>query len=168
MGVYTKTGDKGTTGLFTGQRVPKTSLRVEAYGTVDEVNAALGLARAVCENEEVKKILFNLQQMNMSLMAELASLDGKAYIRTDHISQMEKTMDKIEAKLPPLASFLISGDTKGGAALDFARTVTRRAERCVWRLQEAQENEKVHENVLIALNRLSDLCFMLMRLEENK
>jgi cob(I)alamin adenosyltransferase len=165
MGVYTKTGDKGTTGLYTGERVAKSSLRVESYGTIDELNSALGLARATCENEEVKKIIYNLQELNMSVMAELASLDGKSYIRADHIKKLERQIDEIEEKLPPQMEFIIAGSTKGGAALDLARTVARRAERLVWRLNE---KDGVSENLLIALNRLSDLCFVLMRLEEHK
>lgn len=163
MGVYTKTGDKGMTSLFTGQRVSKGCLRVEAYGTVDELNAALGMARALCQKAEVKENLFKLQKMNMSLMAELASVGGESYITAEHITVLEQTIDAIEKKLPPLKAFLIAGSTQSGAAIDMARTIARRAERCLWRLRA---EETISETLLIALNRLSDLCFMLMRLEE--
>lgn len=163
MGVYTKTGDKGTTGLFTGQRVPKDCLRVETYGTVDEINSALGMARAACNNMQVKNTILKLQKMNMSLMAELASLDSKPYITLQDIEFMEQAIDNIDGSLPPLTSFVIAGDTKGGAALDMARTITRRAERLAWRLSS---EETVNETLIVALNRQSDLCFMLMRLEE--
>lgn len=163
MKIYTKTGDHGTTGLLTGQRVTKDSDRVEAYGSVDEFNSALGLARAFSTNPEVKNTIYDLQKMLMLLMAELASADQKeVYLSAEHIAKLEQTIDVFDAKLPPLTSFLIPGDTQGAAALDLARTVTRRAERHVLRLSR---KEKVSEHVLIALNRLSDLCFVLSRIE---
>lgn len=163
MGVYTKTGDKGTTGLLTGQRVDKDSLRVEAYGSVDEANSALGMARALCKNAEVKEIIYKLQKMNMQLMADLASISGDAYIQPSQIDALERMIDAIEGKLPPLNSFLTPGDTPGGAALDHARTTARRAER---RVLQLGKKEEVRPELLIVLNRLSDLCFVLMRLEE--
>lgn len=163
MSVYTKTGDKGSTGLLTGQRVDKDCLRVDAYGTVDEVNATLGLARSFCEKVLVKEEIYNLQKMNMLLMAELASDSSARYITEDHIVSLEKTIDTVESKLPPLKSFLISGDNKGGAALDLARTIIRKAERKIWHLSR---NEHVNNELLVVLNRSSDLCFVLMRLEE--
>lgn len=163
MSVYTKTGDKGSTGLLTGQRVDKDCLRVDAYGTVDEVNATLGLARSFCEKVLVKEEIYNLQKVNMLLMAELASDSSVRYITEDHIVSLEKTIDTVESQLPPLKSFLISGNNKGGAALDLARTIIRKAERKIWHLSK---NEHVNNELLVVLNRLSDLCFVLMRLEE--
>ena len=163
MSVYTKTGDKGSTGLLTGQRVDKDCLRVDAYGTVDELNATLGLARSFCKKVPVTEEIYKLQKMNMLLMAELASDSSARYITVDHIVSLEKTIDTVESKLPPLKSFLISGDSKGGAALDLARTIIRKAERKVWHLSK---NEHVNNELLVVLNRLSDLCFVLMRLEE--
>lgn len=166
MGVYTKTGDKGTTGLFTGERVDKDSARVEAYGNVDEINSALGLARVWCEKAEVREELIELQQLLMLIMAELASSsDSAAYITAEHVHKLEAVIDKFEQQLPPLKKFLIPGGTKGGAFLDSARTTTRRAERQVWRLVK---QEPVSEQLIIALNRLSDLCFVLMRFEEQE
>ena len=163
MGVYTKTGDKGTTGLLTGQRVDKDCLRVEAYGTVDECNSALGMARALCKKTEVQEKLLRVQKLNMLLMAELASVSDDHYVTAEHVATLEGMIDEIEAKLPKLASFLTPGDTPGGAALDLARTTARRAERQSLRLAKTED---VGQDALIALNRLSDLCFMLMRLEE--
>lgn len=163
MGVYTKTGDKGTTGLLTGQRVDKDCLRVEAYGTVDEFNSALGMARALCQKAAVKEKLFKLQKLNMLLMAELASISDEHYITAEHVAALEAMIDEIEGQLPKLASFLTPGDTPGGAALDLARTTARRAERQTLRLAKTED---VESHALIALNRLSDLCFVLMRLEE--
>lgn len=163
MKVYTKTGDKGTTSLLSGERVDKDCLRVEAYGTVDEVTSALGLARATCSKAEVRETVFKAQKLLMALMAELATKGSSGnYITADHITILEQTIDFFEEKLPPLKEFIISGDNAGAAALDMARTTTRRAERQVLRLSK---EEPVVEAVLIVLNRISDLCFVLARVE---
>jgi len=163
MKVYTKTGDKGTTSLLSGERVEKDSLRVEAYGTVDEVTSALGLARAMCLKADVQETVFKLQKLLMALMAELATKgSGGKYITAEHVNILEKTIDLFEEKLPPLKEFIIPGDTAGAAALDIARTITRRAERQVIRLSK---EEPVNDVVLVVLNRLSDLCFVLTRIE---
>lgn len=163
--VYTKTGDKGTTGLLTGERVKKTGTRVEAYGTVDEVNSALGLARANCTRPEVKEAIFKLQKLLMLFMADLASAGGKMqYVTAEHVTSLEQMIDEFDGKLPPLNSFIVPGDTVGAAALDLARTVTRRSERQTLRLKEESEDQ-MNENLLIGLNRLSDLCFVLSRFE---
>lgn len=163
MGVYTKTGDKGTTGLLTGERIDKDSVRVEAYGSVDEINSVLGLARAFCDKTDVCEEIFSLQKLLMLVMAELASSGAGQYITVDHVGKLEKTIDIFESKLPELTHFIVPGGKKGGAFLDVARTVTRRAERQVWRLRK---NESVSEPLVILLNRLSDFCFVLMRYEE--
>ena len=161
--VYTRTGDKGTTGLYTGERVPKQSLREEAYGTVDEITSALGQARANATREDVKETIFNVQKLLMSIMADVASLNlPEPYIKEDHVKLFESTIDKFDAMLQPLNHFIIPGDTVASAALDIARTTTRRAERCLLRLAETEE---VNPNVLVCLNRLSDLCFILGRVE---
>ncbi|MCR5176570.1 MAG: cob(I)yrinic acid a,c-diamide adenosyltransferase [Anaerovibrio sp.] len=165
MSVYTKTGDKGTTGLYTGQRIAKNSLRVKVYGTVDEVNSALAMARAFCRNDEVKEIILKIQKLNGLLMADLASLDQEPMLTDEQVVNIESVIDGIEAKLPPLSKFLIPGESQGGACLDMARTVARRAERT---LLDLADNELVHESNRLYLNRLSDLCFVLMRLEENR
>ena len=154
--VYTRTGDKGTTGLYTGERVPKQSMRVEAYGTVDEISSALGL-------EDVRETIYKVQQLLMSLMADIASLNlPEPYIKEEHVKMFEETIDKFDNMLQPLSHFIIPGGTPGSAALDIARTTTRRAERCLLRLSETEE---VNQQVLICLNRLSDLCFILSRVE---
>ena len=163
MSVYTKTGDKGETGLYTGQRVKKNSLRVSAYGAVDEAAGALSLARGLSENEEVKARIFALQKLLPLLMADLASLNEECLIKDEHIQNLENEMDKIEAKLPPLKSFVIAGNTKAGGALDLARTILRRAEREFITLKD---NEEVYEIDGIFLNRLSDYVFLIMRIEE--
>ena len=163
MGVYTKTGDNGTTGLFTGERVDKDSMRVEAYGSIDEANSFLGLARSFSKKAEIIERINSIQKTSMLLMAELASKSSKEYITKKHIEDIEGIIDTLEEKLPPLTSFITPGDTSSGAALDIARTAIRRAERRVLTLQR---HESISENVTIYLNRLSDLCFVLMRYEE--
>jgi cob(I)alamin adenosyltransferase len=163
MKVYTKTGDKGTTGLLTGERIEKDSLRVEAYGMIDEINSALGLARVWCNKSDNKNIIYSLQKMLMLIMADLASINQEAhYIKEEHVKQLEEFIDTIDAQLPPLNEFIIPGGNAGAAALDLARTTTRRGERQVIKLSK---QEPINEQVLIALNRLSDLCFMLSRAE---
>ncbi|MEN6413461.1 MAG: cob(I)yrinic acid a,c-diamide adenosyltransferase [Veillonellales bacterium] len=164
MKVYTKTGDKGTTGLLTGERIAKDSVRVDAYGTVDEINSALGLARAWCKKEAVGETIFKLQKLLMLLMADLASINSEpAYITAEHIVVLEQTIDHYAAGLPELRGFVTPGENAGSAALDLARTVTRRAER---RVLELARTERINENLLIVLNRLSDLCFVLARAED--
>ncbi|SDD40279.1 cob(I)yrinic acid a,c-diamide adenosyltransferase [Sporomusa acidovorans] len=165
--VYTKTGDKGTTSLLTGERVSKTSARVEAYGTVDEINSALGLARAHCTKTEVKDTILKLQNLLMSIMADLASTGGdkEHYVTAGHVTTLEQIIDEFDSKLPPLKNFIIPGETPGAAALDLARTVTRRAERQTLRLKEQKADNNVTDDLLISLNRLSDLCFVLSRYE---
>ena len=163
MSVYTKTGDKGQTGLYTGERVDKCSLRVETYGAVDEAGSALGMARAFCLHGDVREKISAVQKLLPLLMADLASLNKPPLITDDHIAQIEHEMDELEAALPPLTSFLIPGDSQGGACLDLARTTLRRAERALVKLSQT---EAVHESDRILLNRLSDYCFLLMRYEE--
>ena len=163
MKVYTKTGDKGLTSLYTGERVDKNSLRVQVYGAIDEADSAFGLARAFVEVDDVREKIFAVQKLLPRLMADFASLNREPTITADDISGLEAAMDEIEAALPPLREFLIPGASKGGAFLDLARTVTRRAERLSCELAKV---EHVHEADKIFLNRLSDYCFMLMRREE--
>ena len=165
MGVYTKTGDAGKTGLLTGERIEKNSLRVEAYGTVDEFTSALGMARVFCIKEEVREQIYKLQKLNMLLMADLASQQPVTYMQPEHLAELETAIDQIENRLPPLTAFLIPGESKGSAALDCARTTARRAERRVWELVEAGETDA---SLAVLLNRLSDFCFVLLRLEDHK
>lgn len=166
MSLYTARGDKGMTDLYTGQRIAKNSWRVKAYGALDEFGSTLGMARAFCKNEEVKECILKVQKLNGLLMTDFASINNyEPQITHDHVVYLEKMIDKIEDKLHPTHEFLIPGETKGGACLDLARTVARRAERVMWDLAK---NEVVPDEDRIFLNRLSDFCFMLMRLEENR
>jgi len=163
MGVTTKTGDKGQTSLFTGERVDKDHRRVEVYGNVDMLASALGMARAFVENESVKERVLSLQKKLGMLMADFASIGQPPMITDEMLKELEADEEAIEKSLPPLRVFLIPGETKGGAMLDFARTTARTAERRAWSLRR---EEDVHEIDIRFLNRMSDYIFLLMRLEE--
>lgn len=164
MKIYTKTGDGGETSLFTGERINKDTPRVETYGAVDEADSALAMARAFSEIPAVKQKIFDLQKILPHLMADLASLNRPAIITAADVKQLEDEMDEMDKNLPPLRNFIIPGDTKAGAMLDLARTIIRRAERNFYTLAKL---ESVHEVDGLFLNRLSDYCFMLMRVEEH-
>lgn len=163
MKVYTKTGDKGTTGLLSGERVEKDCLRVNVYGTIDELDSALGMARAFVVRDDVKESIYNLQKLLGLMMADVASINlQEPYITAEHITTIEQSIDKFDALLEPLRHFIIPGDTQGAAMLDLARTVARRAERlCI----SLSKQEQVNNNVLICLNRISDFCFIMSRVE---
>ena len=163
MAVYTKTGDAGLTSLYTGERVEKNCLRVQTYGAIDEADSALGLARAFAEIAEVREKILAAQKLLPRLMADFASLNREPIITFDDVKNLEAEMDALESSLPPLREFIIPGASKGGAFLDLARTITRRAERLAC---ELSKSEKVHEVDKIFLNRLSDYCFLLMRCED--
>ena len=168
MKIYTKTGDDGDTGLFGGGRVQKDDPRVEAYGDVDELNAALGVARAADPMPRIDEVLVPLQRDLFSIGALLATPDRekmqqhltKAKIDDGRIAELERAIDECERELQPLRAFIIPGGTHKAAALHLARTVCRRAERRVVRLQRDVE---IPQLVVIYLNRLSDLLFMLAR-----
>lgn len=163
MKVYTKTGDKGTTALLSGERVEKDSLRVNVYGTIDELDSALGMARAFVVRVDVKENIYNLQKLLGLMMADVASLNLKeSYITIEHIALIEQSIDKFDTLLEPLRHFIIPGDTQGAAMLDLARTIARRAERlCI----SLSKQESINNNVLICLNRISDFCFIMARVE---
>jgi len=168
MKIYTKTGDTGETALFGGGRVPKDDARVEAYGDVDELNAALGMARAVEPMPRIDEVLVPIQRDLFSIGALLATPDldkmhkhlAKANIDDRRIRDLEHAIDDCENELEPLKAFVIPGGSQKGAILHVARTVCRRAERRVVRLQREVE---IPSLVVIYLNRLSDLLFMLAR-----
>lgn len=160
--VYTRTGDKGTTGLYTGERVNKDSLRVEAYGTIDELDSVLGLCRATAKNDRVKEVVYHVQKYLWLVMADIASIGKPANVTDEHTAELEKIIDEFDEKLEPLNEFLVPGDNLSSAYLDFARTVARRGERSLWRLSREEE---IHEETIRFLNRLSDLCFIMMRTE---
>lgn len=167
MKIYTRTGDSGTTGLFGGGRVSKAHPRIEAYGTVDETNAQLGLARALLRgapgHDELDPVLHALQAELFELGADLATPAGsKAVVPrvgAGHAARLEGLIDRFDGALPPLRSFILPGGTPAAAALHMARTVCRRAER----LAVAAAAEGLNEQAVVYLNRLSDLLFVLAR-----
>ena len=173
MRIYTRTGDKGDTGLFGGGRVGKDDPRVEAYGEVDELNAALGLARSIELMPRIDEVLVPLQRDLFSLGALLATPDldrmrqhlDKARIDDERIAQLERAIDAGESELEPLRAFILPGGTPKAAALHVARTICRRAERRVVALRRDTE---IPELVVIYLNRLSDLLFVLARVANRR
>jgi cob(I)alamin adenosyltransferase len=167
--IYTKTGDRGDTGLFGGGRVGKDHPRVEAYGDIDELNAAIGLARSIELMPRIDEVLVPVQRDLFGLGAILATPDlekmhqqlAKARIDEARIAQLEHAIDDGDRELEPLRAFILPGGTPKSAALHVARTVCRRAERRVVHLQHDVE---IPPLVVVYLNRLSDLLFTLARL----
>jgi cob(I)alamin adenosyltransferase len=166
MKIYTKTGDSGDTGLFGGPRVRKNVPRIEAYGTVDELNAVLGLARSHQLDAEIDSLIKQIQNELFEIGAQLATPDpalhGNALIGTQHIVALESAIDRYDAQLPALKQFILPGGTQAAAALHLARTVCRRAERRVISLRD-DSRERVAGEPVVYLNRLSDLLFVLAR-----
>ena len=173
MKIYTKTGDTGDTGLFGGGRVGKDHPRVEAYGYVDELNAALGLVRSIEPMPRIDEVIVPVQRDLFSIGALLATPDRdrmrasleKAQIDDARIRELESGIDLCEAELDPLRSFIVPGGTAKAAALHVARTICRRAERRVVALRHGEE---IPEIVVRYLNRLSDLLFMLARVANRR
>jgi cob(I)alamin adenosyltransferase len=168
--IYTRTGDKGETGLVGGARVPKESLRVEAYGSVDELNSVLGVTRAFLNDSELNDLLSELQKDLFVVGADLASTSESRQrniprITAEKISTMERTIDKFETELSPLRAFILPGGGVVGSLLHNARTVARRAERRVVALSRI---EAVNEQMIPYMNRLSDLLFVMARVANHR
>jgi cob(I)alamin adenosyltransferase len=158
--IYTRTGDDGTTGLGDGQRVRKDDARVEAYGTVDEANSAIGLVLAVPGiPADVTRCLTEVQHDLFDLGGELC-IPGTSVIKAERIAELERVLDAFNDPLPQLKDFILPGGGPAAAACHLARTITRRAERCVWTLAAT---EQVNVEVPKYLNRLSDLLFVIAR-----
>lgn len=172
MKIYTKTGDKGTTALFGGTRVPKSHIRIESYGTVDELNAYVGLVRDQKIEQHTKDILKKIQENLFTLGAELATDPEKAQlkngkerlniskIRSVHIEELEQEMDAMNEQLPAMTHFVLPGGHTTVSYCHIARCVCRRAERLTTALYEI---EAFDEHILKYLNRLSDYLFVLAR-----
>ena len=165
MKIYTKQGDKGETRLLGGDRVRKDHLRIEAYGTVDELNSIIGMCRAQNQNSKVSDILREIQQSLFILSADLAAPYNKKNSFVKRISRrdvknLERLIDRIDLQLKPLRNFILPGGSLAAAILHFARSVCRRAERRVVSLSSI---EKINEQTLVFLNRLSDFLFVLAR-----
>jgi cob(I)alamin adenosyltransferase len=170
MKIYTRTGDAGETGLFGGARVSKDDLRVEAYGTVDELNSCLGAARAAGLSEKTDAALLQIQSDLFTVGAELACVPGKegtlklALVGEADSARLEGWIDLAELPLAPLKNFVLPGGNVGAAELHRARTVCRRAER---RTLSAGRASPIRPEIVIYLNRLSDLLFVLARYENH-
>lgn len=173
MKIYTKTGDRGDTGLFGGGRVPKDHSRVCAYGDVDELNSTIGLARATVPTSFFDQLLESIQRDLFAVGGHLATPDPervakaleKAELSAEHVAEFERVIDVAEAELPPLKAFVLPAGTAKAAALHLARTVCRRAERSVVHLAHEAE---VPPLFVVYLNRLSDLLFTLARLANQR
>ena len=170
MKIYTKTGDSGETGLYGGTRVPKNAIRIEACGTVDELNACIGVVRSQIQDAEIDTILHRIQNELFDIGADLATLETHPKAASLRIPPtltpgLEREIDQFEDQLPPLKNFILPGGSPCGAAVHLARTVCRRAERCIVTLAKG---EPVNPEVLIYLNRLSDLLFVLARIVNHR
>ena len=165
MKIYTKTGDKGETGLFGGDRVAKDSPRIEAYGAVDELNSIVGIVRAFRHKSAIDKVLGKIQEELFILGADLATPRTKVRstiprIKQSHVLSLEGIIDTFELRLAPLKTFILPGGTPVASYLHLARTVCRRAER---RVVQLSRSDDVGSELPIYLNRLSDLFFVLAR-----
>ena len=175
MSIATKTGDGGMTGLMYNRRVPKTHARVEACGTVDELNAALGLARASATDDFVRDNVFWIQKSLVDLMGEVGVLkedlphyakDGYTLVTPAMTAKLDALVQEIEAQKVSFKGWATPGATQNSAALDLARAICRRAERCVCALQATGELNNAE--IIIYLNRLSDLLWLFARWVETK
>ncbi|HEY3859157.1 MAG TPA: cob(I)yrinic acid a,c-diamide adenosyltransferase [Gammaproteobacteria bacterium] len=157
--IYTRTGDDGTTGLGDGTRVPKDDARVEAYGTVDELNSVIGMLLAEEVSIDIRTCLTRVQHELLDLGGELC-IPGYTVITPEHIARLENELDGFNAPLPPLKEFILPGGSRAAAVCHLARTVCRRAERRTYNLHS---KTPVSPQALEYLNRLSDLLFVLGR-----
>jgi len=169
MKIYTKTGDKGETGLFGGERVSKSNNRIDAYGTIDELNAFIGLALTEIKSGKINSVLERIQNQLFVIGSDLATpiterIEKLKITRTpdEYSKQLEKDIDFFNDQLDELRNFILPGGSKGAAYLHICRTIARRAERKVVALNE---QVKISDNIIIFLNRLSDLLFVLSRFE---
>lgn len=165
--IYTKVGDKGETYLLGGKRVSKDTQRVIAYGTLDELNASLGLAASAIKDKQTTNTIQRIQNTLFDIGAELANPRQKGkntnrFVKLDQskMTELEKIIDQVDSRLKPISNFILPGGAEGSSRLHFARAITRRAERQVVKLSK---KESVNPNTVAYLNRLSDLLFVLAR-----
>lgn len=166
--IYTRTGDKGETGLVGGSRVQKDSIRVQAYGSVDELNSVLGLARSFLTDKELDSILCELQNDLFAAGADLATVDsrqGPTRITGERVRELEGMIDRYQQQVPQLTAFILPGGGNAGATLHFARTVARRAERKIVTLGKSEE---INDQLIPYINRLNDFLFVLARVANHR
>lgn len=171
MKIYTKVGDKGETVLINGQKVSKSDLRIQTYGTIDELNAVIGVAISNITAHAVVDLLKSIQMQLFSVGSDLATPVSAGSIQYEHLridesyfQVIEKEIDRFQEQLQPLKNFILPGGTAGASYLHLARTVCRRAERLTVSLGE---NVEINRNIIVYLNRLSDLFFVLARYENS-
>ena len=170
MSIATKTGDKGKTALIGGERVSKADFRVETYGTIDELGAAMGFARSICGDREIDELTKNIQRELFLVAGSVANPKFEdapnPYVTPEMIEHLSSEVSRIEKMEGILSDWSLPGDVSSAAAYDVARTICRRAERCVVRMNESGEN--VDTQIITYLNRLSDLLWLIGRLLELK
>jgi cob(I)alamin adenosyltransferase len=168
MKIYTKTGDKGETSLYDGKRVKKDEIRVESYGTVDELNSSIGFARHFVDDEEINAILLRIQRELFDVAGELATTDRDKFpekIDETHVKALETIIDDYLERIDKMDAFIIPGSNKAAASLHVARTICRRAER---RILKLSREEEVSEWLMKYVNRLSDTLYAMARYLETE
>ncbi len=160
MKLYTKSGDQGKTSILGKDRIDKDDIRIEAYGTIDELNSVVGLAISKVPNE-IKDDLIKIQSLLFEIGSELASIKPRNTISVEDITNLELLIDQAVEQTPELKSFILPGGSEGSSWLHLARTVTRRAERLIFTLSKSNE---INPNIIPWINRLSDLFFAWSRL----
>lgn len=158
--IYTRTGDSGETSLFGGKRVPKTHQRIVAIGTIDELNAIIGVISSLAKPKKIKTILETIQSDLFSIGAELANTKGESITNPKNVEFLEKTIDNLDSKLSELRNFILPGGILVASQSQLARSISRRAEREVLKLNSTT---KINQEILSYLNRLSDFFFVLAR-----
>lgn len=167
MKIYTKTGDRGTTSLVGRQRISKSSDRIESYGTIDELNSEIGLLITYCTDQHDRDVLHGVQGKLFVVGGYLATdtakttLSSNLVLAAETVEALEREIDRLDAAVPPLRSFILPGGCRAAALCNVCRTICRRAERCIVRLGEG--GAEIDETVLSYVNRLSDYLFLLSR-----
>ncbi len=168
MRIYTRSGDKGETSLYDGRRIRKDDIRVECYGTIDELNSFLGFAKNYIQEDEIRSIIFKIQRELFNVAGELATHNGGDFperIGSKHIEDLEIIIDTYTAKIEDINKFIVPGTNKASSSLHIARTVCRRAER---RILTLCETEKISQELLKYVNRLSDTIYIIARYLETE
>ena len=158
--IYTGTGDDGTTSLIGGERVAKNHKRVQAYGTIDELNAHLGLLSVALDDKQTRELIEQIEHRMLTVGCSLAGGDNRYTLAEEDITALQRAIDDLETALPAMHEFIIPGGTEAAARANLCRTVCRRAEREIVGLQKECE---VPQNILVYINRLSDYLFLLQR-----